>query len=180
MCDVTTMIIMTIASSAMTYMQAQQAADAQTSQNAAIAKNAQEAYNQDMDILQRRGEEEKIASVQADQDVIRDARKKEATQIVGAGESGVSGLSVDSVLSEIAFQEGTVTSRNLGQTKNVLHKLHDDKTKAYTTMVSRYNSLKPVAQPSFLGTALEVGAGLNSTMDFNGSFNPNSWTPKTA
>tara|TARA_R110002153_G_scaffold168286_2_gene321026 strand:+ start:3325 stop:3867 length:543 start_codon:yes stop_codon:yes gene_type:complete len=180
MCDPTTMVIMTIASSAMTYMQAQQAADAQTSQNAAIAKNAEEAYDQDMDILQRRGEEEKRASVQADQDVIRDARKKEATQIVGAGESGVSGLSVDSVLSEIAFQEGTVTSRNLGQTKNVLHRLHDDKTKAYSTMVARHNALSPVAQPSFLGTALEVGTSLNSTIDFGGSFDNSNWKFRTA
>jgi len=38
-------------------------------------------------------------------------------------------------------------------------------------MASRYNSLSPVTQPSFLGTALEVGTGLSRDIKFDSQGN---------
>ena len=179
MCEPTTMVMMQVASGMMTYMAAQDAADAQTKQNQAYANDAQASHEREMKMLDRRMEEEKTASVQAEQDVIADAREKKATAIASAGESGVSGISVEALLNEVDYQEGTILTRNLGSTKNKLASLTDDKEKSYATMVSRFNSLKPVTQPSFLGTALEVGAGLSQTVDFKGTTDNSKWELRT-
>lgn len=171
MCDPTTMVVMQIASGVMTYMAADQQAKQQSKRNAAIAAEADRAYKEEVKMIDRRMEEEKVASIQAEQDIMADARKKKATAIASAGESGVAGISIDSILQEVDYQEGTVVSRNLTTTKNTLAKLTDDKTQAYSRMASRYNSLSPVTQPSFLGTALEVGTGLSRDIKFDSQGN---------
>lgn len=171
MCDPTTMVVMQIASGVMTYMAADQQAKEQTRRNNAIAKEADRAYKEEVKMIDRRMEEEKTAAVQAEQDVMADARKKKATAIASAGESGVAGISIDSILHEVDYQEGTVLSRNLTSTKNTMTRLNDDKTQAYSKMASRYNSLSSVVQPSFLGTALEVGTGLATDLKFDSDGN---------
>tara|TARA_R110001592_G_scaffold346780_3_gene639586 strand:+ start:4652 stop:5185 length:534 start_codon:yes stop_codon:yes gene_type:complete len=167
MCDPTVMIAMQIAGAAMSYMAADQQAKEQTRRNNAIATEADRSYKEQVKMIDRRMDEEKLASVQAEQDVMVDARNKKATAIASAGESGVAGISIDSILHEVDYQEGTVLNRNLTSTKNTIAKLNDDKTQAYSQMAGRYNSLSSVQQPSFLGTALEVGSSLSTELKFD-------------
>lgn len=117
---------------------------------------AEAAYTEDVKIIERRKKEEIRAAAQAQEDVYRDALQKTATARVAAGEAGVAGLSVDSLLRDISFQEGTVQTRNVGALRNTVGALEDDKTRAYANMSNRMNSLSPVAQPNFLGTSLQV------------------------
>ena len=171
MCDPTTMVIMQVASGFVTYQQMQQQANAEERRNARIAANAEKAYDEQILRIARREEEEKIASVQAEQDIFQDARKKKATAIAASSESGVSGISTDAILEEVAYQEGTVVARNVTSTKNTMAALADDRTKAYTNMEARFAGLSPVAQPSFLGTALEVGTGLATNLKYDSAGN---------
>ena len=164
----TIQIALSVGTAVMGYMGAKQQADAQTEQNYRMANDAQASYDRQMEMIADREDEERVATSQAEQDIFYDARNKKATEIASSGESGVTGLSIDSILGEIDFQEGSTKTRNLTATKNTFAALKDDKTKAYTNMVSRFNALPVVNTPSFLGTALEVGSSLNRQIDFSG------------
>lgn len=83
--------------------------------------------------------------------------RKTATARTASGESGVAGVSTAALLRDLGFQEGTVTNRNNTQLRNTVFALEDDKTRAYSNMVNRFNNMSYIAQPSFLGTAMEVG-----------------------
>jgi len=176
MCEPTTMYVaMQVVSGYMTYETMRQQAKNEDRRNQAIAANAQKAYDDQILRIARREEEEKVAATQAEQDVFQDARKKKATAIASTSESGIGGISADALFEEIAYQEGTVLSRNLTSTKNTMAALSDDRTKAYTNMEARFAGLSNVVQPGFLGTALEVGSTLNRNVDFGGTTDTSKW-----
>jgi len=155
MCD-PVQIALAAAQTFMSQQEQKAQANALAAQQARQAEAAEAAYNQDVKIIERRKQEEIRAAAQAQEDVYRDALQKTATARVAAGEAGVAGLSVDSLLRDISFQEGTVQTRNVGTLRNTVGALEDDKTRAYSNMVSRFNSMSPIAQPNFIGTSLQV------------------------
>ena len=176
MCDPVTYAVMSVASAAVTYEQQRKHSKAMKQRNNAIHAAAVRAYDRDMQYLAERREQELDIYAQKEFDLKQDAKKKKATQIVSSGESGVAGFSVQDVINEIDFQEGSVMTRNLITEKNKMASLAADETKLYANMESRINNLTPVANPSFLGTALEVGMDLGSTIDFGKTpGSPSSW-----
>jgi len=77
---------------------------------------------------------------------------------VAAGEAGVSGISVDRVMSNIGRQEGEIGVRAKKTYEGKLASIEDSHTKAVNNMIARMNSLPPVVQPNLLATAINVAS----------------------
>ena len=130
------------------------AADEEQKQAAANEKNANAAFLNDarqLNLRQRQEEEaESQRGMEADIQTMRDVSKARTA----SGESGVSGLSVDALMSDILRQnlsDDTKAASNLGATKA---QIAQEKKGAKTGIQSRINS---VPYPSFAATALQIG-----------------------
>ena len=126
----------------------------QQQQAQANEKNANASYLNDvrqLNLRQRQEEEaESQRGMEADIQTMRDSSKARTA----SGESGVSGLSVDALMSDILRQnlfDDTKADSNLGATKA---QIAEQKKGAETGRQSRINS---VPYPSFAGTALQIG-----------------------
>ena len=130
------------------------AAEEEQKQAAANEKNANAAFLNDsrqLNLRQRQEEEaESQRGMESDIQTMRDMSKARTA----SGESGVSGLSVDALMSDILRQnlsDDTKAASNLGATKA---QIAEEKKGAETGRQSRINS---VPYPSFAGTALQIG-----------------------
>jgi len=126
----------------------------QQQQAQANEKNANASYLNDvrqLNLRQRQEEEaESQRGMEADIQTMRDSSKARTA----SGESGVSGLSVDALMSDILRQnlfDDTKADSNLGATKA---QIAEQKKGAETGRQSRINS---VPYPSFAATALQIG-----------------------
>lgn len=186
MCEPTTLVAaslaLTAASTAATIYSQQQAADAQAATNQRQYENQMTAYkanllqsNMDLANLDRLKQQEaedlsakKIANN-------ADARRDMAKATVAAGESGISGLSVDSLLAELGGRAGTA---NTSAEVNYLRKdsaLEQDRANIYTSKTNNWaqtasaiNSLKTPTQPDYIGAGLRIaGAGVQYQSSMN-------------
>ena len=103
------------------------------------------------------------------------ARRDISRATVSAGESGISGLSVDSLLAELG---GAAGSANTSAEVNYLRKdaaLEQDRSNIYTTKTNNWaqtasaiNSLKTPTQPDYIGAGLRIAnAGVTYQTDMN-------------
>ena len=130
------------------------AADEEQKQAAANEKNANAAFLNDarqLNLRQRQEEEaESQRGMEADIQTMRDVSKARTA----SGESGVAGLSVDALMSDILRQnlfDDTKADSNLSATKA---QIKQEKEGAKTRRQSRINE---VPYPSMVGTALSIG-----------------------
>lgn len=169
MCDVVSMIGMAL--SAVSTVTEMVGAQQQAEQHNAMVRQNQEAAQENLRreytaMQTRQIQEEEAAAVQK-QDVAKEARAARATAMVSAGESGVSGLSVDALLADIYGKEATAKDRisqNTGfTTQNLTAEMDGLKAKAQ----DRINSMPWANGPSPFAAALKIGgAGLNSYTNF--------------
>ena len=136
----------------------QNAASMQKIRNDAAEKAAKAALRQDQKILLRKSQEEQEAYAQSNFDRKRRAMELEASANVAAGEAGVSGISVDRIMSNIGRQEGEIGVRAKKTYEGKLASIEDSHTKAVNNMIARMNSLPPVVQPNLLATAINVAS----------------------
>lgn len=169
MCEPTTIAIMTVGSALVSYEGQRQMAKQQKNMNARNYAAAVATHDRDQARLDRRQEEELVAYSQANFDVALDAKKARATEVVSQGESGISvgSISALDLVNDIDMQASSVLVRNEITQKNKLAALNDDRDKVYANMESRINNLPIVQNPSFLGTALEVGANLGTNFKYD-------------
>lgn len=161
--------------------QARAQADAQNKYNRQIEQNQLIARNQNLAGLEM---ERKYAFQDATEQINQNtlaARRAQATARVSAGEAGLSGLSVDSLLRDLAGQAGydnaTATENYLRQDANINFRRENAQNEA----VSAVNSVRqPVIQrPDYLGAALRIGtAGVNAYGDYKVRTDP-AWNPQT-
>jgi hypothetical protein len=124
------------------------------------AKNANESarrqyFDSNMRILQ-----EKQAAALNKSDVTREARAATATARVAAGEAGVSGNSVDALLSEFMGRADDYKGRVNTQTDWSIAQINREKLGIQAQAKDRINS---VQRPSFLDAGLRIlGAGMDS------------------
>jgi len=145
MCDPATIL------SAMTTIAA---ASEQQQQAQANEKNANASYLNDARQLNLRQRQEEEAESQRGQEADIQAMRDVSKARTASGESGVSGLSVDALMSDILRQnlfDDTKGSTNLDATKA---QIAEQKKGAKTTRQSRVNA---VPYPSFAATALQLG-----------------------
>lgn len=120
-------------------------------------KSANAAYLSDARQLNLRQRQEEEAEVQRAQEADIQNMKDIATARTASGESGVSGLSVDALMTDILRQnlfDDTKASSNLDATKA---QIAEQKEGAKAGRQSRINS---VPYPTFAATALQIGGGL--------------------
>ena len=129
-------------------------ASAQSKANERQAENIQESAIANYDLLASRREQEEGAASQQIMASKIDAAKARATATVAAGEAGVTGLSVDSLLADLNRQEANYAdgvNQNLGNTRDQLDVEAGNIQRGAT---SRINSLPTVQAPNYAG-ALE-------------------------
>lgn len=145
-----------VAQGGMSFIGQRQAAEAQekAQRNATIAE--QQRYLQEVSAQRIAQRQEEIAAAQRINESAKKAREARATARVSAGESGVSGISVDSVINDLTRQQAEYDfsiqqQLDMSQTNRALG-LQD------AAMRSKNNLLtinRPIAQPSLLGSAFE-------------------------
>ena len=167
MCDMTMMMAASFAISAATTVTDYMAQAEQTEQHNRMVRQNQEAaqanLRQEYTAVQTRQIQEEDAAAVEKQSVSREARGARAAAMVSAGESGVSGLSVDALLADIYGKEAEYKDRvtqNTGfTTQNLTAEMDGLKAKAQ----DRINSIQPMNGPNPLASALKIGAaGVNS------------------
>ncbi|MGR9178449.1 virion core protein, T7 gp14 family [Rhizobium leguminosarum] len=169
MCDPGSMIGLAVgaATQAFQYRSDVAAAEEQNKlyrQNAARAN--QNARDQMFQTQQRMlQEQEKAGAEEADN--LRDAREAKATATVAAGESGVSGLSVDALLAEFDGRAATANDRIDQNTDWTLSQLNNEMKGIRSNAEDRINSVQRAAKPSFFDAGLRIaGKGIDSYNDY--------------
>jgi hypothetical protein len=177
MCDIISMIGfgLSAASTAAGFVEAQNQAAAQ---NAMVRQNqeaAQENLRREYAATQTRQIQEEDAAAVQKQDISREARAARATAMTSAGESGVTGLSVDALLADIYGKEATAKDRISMNTGFTTQQLTAEMDGLKAKAKDRINSMPWANSPSPFAAALKIGgAGLGAYTDYK------SRLPKTA
>ena len=165
MCDpVTIGVTMGLAQAGLSIHGQQQQAKTQerVQKNATLAE--QQRHLQEMSAMRLRERQEKVAAAQGIQQSTKKAREARSTARVSAGESGVAGLSVDALINDLTRQEAEYSFSV--QQQQQFNQVNRDLAFQDGAMQSRMNLLsinKPIAQPNYLGAALEgASTGLSA------------------
>jgi hypothetical protein len=140
---------------------------AQQQQASAMAAYNKSQYNNQMTALRYNQASNNFSRVQeaqnlAEQQVVNNsaARRATATARVSAGEGGVSGLSVDALLADLAGRAGRdnmIASTNRDRRDFALQ---TDQFNNWATAASTINSLQTPKAPDYLGAALKIGTSI--------------------
>lgn len=162
MCEPTTMMVLSIASTAASVYSQQQAQSAQERSNQRQYENQMMAmrYNQANSNFTRVQENENLAT----QKVLNDAaaRRATATAATRAGEGGVAGLSVDALLADINARAGM---DNTTAEVNYLRRdraIQADAYNNWANTASAINKLETPKAPDYLGAALKIGGAVQT------------------
>jgi hypothetical protein len=137
--------------------------------------NAMAAFRNNQVATNRRAAQEMDAAAAEKFDTSLDARKAVATQKVAAGESGVSGLSIEGLLRDFAGTKARHHDRVDQNLDWTLGQLEAEKRGQAFQTVDRINS---VQRPSFAGLGLKIaGAGFDSVSSYRAT---KAATPKAA
>lgn len=116
-------------------------------------------YNQTLTRIGQEGDATGIAKAEA----TRDARAARATATVAAGEAGISGLSVDALLSDFYGREGTYADQLTQQNEWTNTQLQYDMRGIHANATDRANSIPKPTAPNFFTTGLKIaGAGVGA------------------
>ena len=157
MCDAGT-ILAAMTSIAAAGEQQQRAARNEESSNAAYLSDARQ--------LNLRLRQEEEADTQRGQEADIQSMKDMATARTASGESGVSGLSVDALMTDIMRQnlfDDTKASSNLDATKAQIAEQKEG------SKAGRQSRINQVPYPSFAGTALQIGGAAYKGGYFKGT-----------
>ena len=167
-------VAMSVAAAAVQYMQQQAAAEANQrnqaammkAQDEAIAQNAalaNRAYMEETKTLQEKQRQTEEIAVQRELGVSINAAQARSTALTAAGESGVSGQSVNMLLSDYTRQEVDYRFQSQTQVGYERDQMQRELEGAQMKAEGRTQSMKPyqaqpVQYPSLLGAGLRVGA----------------------
>lgn len=159
--------VSSIASTASARGQAGRAQDANNKLVNDTRASATENTRQALQDLDARQLEEMLAAAQQQEQNTRTGNTNRSTAIVAAGESGVTGNSVDELLNDVQAQttrnRGTIqTNSNITQAQ-----LMRDRDQAIASGKSQYNSVQPqkINKPSYLSSILGIAGGALNTVD---------------
>lgn len=151
------------AQSVMQYQAASNQAEAQTAMYERNVEASNQATVNKYAHQQNRMIQEAAATSQEKQNIALEAEAARSTARVAAGEGGVTGLSVDSLIGDYHAKQGRyerTLDRNHQMNADYL-RAEMDSTQAQGQ--SRINSMQPGQKPSFAGAALRIaGSGLGA------------------
>lgn len=154
----------TTAGSAVLGHQAQtEAANEQNRMFEANRQNALRAHADKETALNRRIGQEQEAAAQDKFDASLKARQARATNVVAAGEAGVSGLSLEGLLNDISNANSRFGARVDKNVEWTGQQLEEEKRATGFQTLDRINSVKTAKGPSFMALGLQIaGAGLDA------------------
>lgn len=158
MCDATTMAVLQVAKGFAAFQEQKAQADAQQARYEQNRIAANQARDLKIQTLNQRAIQESEAAAERKQALAIEALEKSERAAVAAGEAGVSGSTVDSLLNEYTAQRlrgVTTINRNL---ENIEDQIELQKMGASAEALNRMNSLPQGRQPSFLAAAVGTAA----------------------
>lgn len=157
MCELMTiMTIASVASSVGGVISQNQAASAQSDANQRQYENTMRAYRENVNQTNLMAQQEREGALQSVEANSLKARAAESTATVAAGENGISGLSVDSLLGDINAKQGRYDSSiqtNLDRSEGAIRNQREN---VYANAASQINSLQTPAAPDYLGAGLKI------------------------
>lgn len=151
---------LSVGTTATNYLGAKARADAQEAANQQANERARQYMIEDYDQMTRMSDQERAAAGQRLDENQRAAAKTAASAQVASSAGGVSGLSVDALLSDIYGQEASIrdsVNQNLEATGHQISMERKGVNRQYTTAI---NTRPQPNQPSLLGAALEGVTGV--------------------
>lgn len=174
MCDIPTTLL--VLSTVAGVEGQRQQAKAQDAYNKQQAKNAMEAYKANIAQTNLMQSQEHAAATQKINENNRAAEAAKATALVSAGESGISGLSVDTLLADLAGGQARYNESVNQNYENASMAIDNQRTNAQVNAASQINSLKTPQSPDYLGAALRIGTAVydykNPRVDSTTTKNP--------
>lgn len=157
MCEPTTLAVLSIASTAASVYAQDQGAKAQTRSNQQNYDNQMTALrtNYANTNISKQQEAENLAGQKNANNIL--AQKDMARARVSAGESGVTGLSVDALLQDLGSSTGNA---NVNAEVNYLRRdraLEADKSNAWAGTATQIGNLKTPQGADYLGAAVKIG-----------------------
>jgi len=180
MCEIATALALTSlalgATSAGTSFAAQSAqAKAQKSQQEQLSELEKQRYLTEASQVRQKQALEAEASALEQSKIQKEGRRQQATARTAAGEAGVTGLSVDTLLNEYAAQEASLRSQANRQQQ--LNERYTEQSLEASRLGSQFNLARinePISRPNALTLALGIGsAGLDAARtykEFGGKF----------
>lgn len=167
MCEPTSIAIASFAlASASTVASYQGQMTAAKQQNAAFQENARRANAEVVrgyDVIGERSMQERASAARQIEDNRRDAQRARATMTAAAGESNVSGLSVEALLRDFYGRETDFNDRTFENLDNTERQLRREMQGVRASGEDRIASVRPANAPSFLDAGLRIaGAGVDS------------------
>ena len=157
MCNAVAMFALNVASTVAGVEGQRQQAKAQNAYNDQQAKNAMEAYRANLAQTNLMQSQEHAAATQKVNENNRAAEAAKAKALVSAGESGISGLSVDTLLADLSGEQARYNESVDQNYQNASMALDNQRTNARVNAASQINSLKTPQSPDYLGAALRIG-----------------------
>jgi hypothetical protein len=152
-----TMVALTIASSAAQLIAQQQAADAQTAANQRQYQNTMQARAANLNQTNLEMTQEREAAMQKLTENNLAARAAVSTAKVSSGEAGVSGLSVDALMSDLGNKQNRYNSSVSTNYDRSMGAIENQRQNIGINAASQINSLKTPAMPDYFGAALRIG-----------------------
>jgi hypothetical protein len=158
MCEPTTILaIASVASTVASVSAQQQAASAQTAANQRQYDNTMKARAANLNQTNLMQQQEREAGSQQLEQNNMAARAAKSTATVSAGESGISGLSVDALLSDLGTKQNRFNSSVVTNYDNSSMAIANQRENVDINAASQINSLKTPAMPDYFGAALRIG-----------------------
>ena len=155
MCDpITALTVITTVASVSAQ---QQAADAQSQTNQRQYENTMRARAANLNQTNLMQQQEREAGSQQLEQNNMAARAARSTATVSAGESGISGLSVDALLSDLGTRQNRFNSSVVSNYDNSSMAIANQRENIDINAASQINSLKTPAMPDYFGAALRIG-----------------------
>lgn len=162
MCEPTTALaIATIASTAATAYTQDQTAKAQTRANQQQFDNTMTAYRFNVANANatKQQEAENLSAKMIENNA--QVRREQSKATVAAGEAGISGLSVDSLLAELGGAGGRANMTARTNFERTDRAIEADKMNVWSGAASQINNLKTPQGADWLGAAVRIGSTVN-------------------
>lgn len=157
MCEPTTLMALQVATAAAGVVAQQQAASAQTAANYRQYDNTMRARAANLNQANLEMSQEREASMQKIEENNLAARAATSKARVGAGEAGVSGLSVDALLSDLGTKQNRYNSSVVTNYDRAMGAIENQRQNIGTNAASQINSLKTPAMPDYFSAGLRIG-----------------------
>jgi hypothetical protein len=169
MCEPTTLMALQVATAAVSVYGQQQAASAQAEANQRQYDNIMRARAANINQTNLMQQQEREGAMQRMEENNLKGAAAQATARTAAGESGISGLSVDSLLADLGTKQNRFNSSVETNYDRSSQAIAIQRENVDTNAASQINQLKTPTMPDYFSAALRIG---NAAYRYNNNLSP--------